>query len=106
VTSTLSRTLFDEKFVDADGFHVRYLEAGSGPPLVYLHGAGGLRISHALGLDRFNLWGTSFGGGVALWAALGSPESIQALVLEGSGAIPPFHHRPKCSRSGGRPSAA
>jgi pimeloyl-ACP methyl ester carboxylesterase len=45
-----SRTTFREKFVDADGFHIRYLEAGDGPPLVHFHGAGGLRLyrSHEL----------------------------------------------------------
>jgi pimeloyl-ACP methyl ester carboxylesterase len=42
-----------------------------------------------MGLGRFNLWGTSFGGVVALWAAIGAPERIDALVLEGSGAIEP-----------------
>jgi pimeloyl-ACP methyl ester carboxylesterase len=131
VTGVASRTDFQEKFVDADGFHIRYLEAGSGPPLVHIHSAGGLRISdahkllarsyrvlalevpgysgspnnrsqsladlggslvsavRALGLERFNLWGTSFGGAVALWAAFGSPGCIDALVLEGPGAIQP-----------------
>jgi pimeloyl-ACP methyl ester carboxylesterase len=41
---------FREKFVDADGFRIRYLEAGTGTPLVHFHGAGGLHLyrSHAL----------------------------------------------------------
>jgi pimeloyl-ACP methyl ester carboxylesterase len=41
---------FREKFIDADGFLIRYLEAGSGPPLVHFHGAGGLHLypSHEL----------------------------------------------------------
>jgi pimeloyl-ACP methyl ester carboxylesterase len=36
--------------VDADGFHIRYLEAGQGEPLIHFHGAGGLRLyrSHEL----------------------------------------------------------
>src|ERR1700736_3897208 len=97
-------TGFREHQVEADGFRIRYLEAGDGPPLVHLHGAGGLRLNAAhellakqhrviafempgfgaseennttkdqvglartmaaaatqLGLDRFNLMGTSFG---------------------------------------------
>jgi pimeloyl-ACP methyl ester carboxylesterase len=37
--------MFTERFADADGFAIRYLEAGDGPPLVCFHGAGGLRIS-------------------------------------------------------------
>jgi pimeloyl-ACP methyl ester carboxylesterase len=38
---------FREGFVDADGFRIRYLEAGEGEPLVHLHGAGGPRITPA-----------------------------------------------------------
>src|SRR5437660_7569446 len=123
---------FREGFVEADGFHIRYMEAGDGPPLVHLHGAGGLRLSPAhdllakqfrviafempgfgastentrtktmaelaatmaaaadqLGLDRFNLMGTSFGGKTALWLAVQSPERVLALVLESPAAIRP-----------------
>jgi pimeloyl-ACP methyl ester carboxylesterase len=36
---------FEERFVSADGFQIRYLEAGDGSPMVCLHGAGGPRIS-------------------------------------------------------------
>ena len=123
---------FRESFVEADGFRIRYMEAGGGPPLVHLHGAGGLRLSPAhdllakqfrviafempgfgasaentrtqsmpelagtmaaaagkLGLDRFNLMGTSFGGKTALWLAVQSPERVLALVLESPAAIRP-----------------
>jgi pimeloyl-ACP methyl ester carboxylesterase len=38
---------FKEAFGDADGFHIRYVEAGDGPALVCLHGGGGLRLSPA-----------------------------------------------------------
>ena len=38
---------FREGFVEADGFRIRYMEAGQGPALVHLHGAGGLRLSPA-----------------------------------------------------------
>src|ERR1700712_2539732 len=106
---------FQERWVEANGFRIRYLEAGAGPPLVHLHGAGGLRLTPAhdllcrqfrviafempgfgatenkrtqtmpalattmaeacgrLGLTRFNLMGTSFGGKVALWLAVQHP---------------------------------
>src|SRR5207245_2537139 len=107
-------------------------EAGKGPVLVHLHGAGGLRLSPAhdllakqfrviafempgfgasaentrtqsmpelagtmaaaadkLGLDRFNLMGTSFGGKTALWLAVQSPERVLALVLESPAALRP-----------------
>jgi pimeloyl-ACP methyl ester carboxylesterase len=123
---------FREGFVEAHGFRIRYLEAGEGPVLVHLHGAGGLRPSHAhellsrkyrvvsfempgfgalaenartrdmaelartmaagaqaLGLDRFNLMGTSFGGKAALWLGLQEPERVLALVLESPAAIRP-----------------
>lgn len=36
---------FSESSVEADGFRIRYREAGSGEPLVCLHGGGGLRLS-------------------------------------------------------------
>jgi pimeloyl-ACP methyl ester carboxylesterase len=121
---------FREGFVEADGCRIRYMEAGDGPPLVHLHGAGGLRLSPAhdllakqfrviafempgfgesaentktqsmsqlaatmaaaadkLGLDRFNLMGTSFGGKTALCLALQYPERILAAVLEAPAAI-------------------
>jgi pimeloyl-ACP methyl ester carboxylesterase len=40
-----------------------------------------------LGLDRFNLMGTSFGGKTALWLAAQAPERVTALVLEAPAAI-------------------
>jgi pimeloyl-ACP methyl ester carboxylesterase len=128
---------FREHQVEADGFRIRYLEAGDGPPLVYLHGAGGLRLNAAhellakrhrliafempgfgasaentvskdqaglartmttaavkLGLDRFNLMGTSFGARTALWLAAEAPERVAALVLESPAAIRPPGSRP------------
>jgi len=47
---TATATEFREKYVDADGFRIRYLEAGTGAPLIHFHGAGGLRLyrSHEL----------------------------------------------------------
>ena len=38
---------FTDDFVDADGFRIRYSEAGSGPALICLHGGGGLRLAPA-----------------------------------------------------------
>jgi pimeloyl-ACP methyl ester carboxylesterase len=129
--------VFREGHVEADGFRIRYAEAGEGPALVHLHGAGGMRLNaghdllarhyrviafempgfgaspenaragsmaeyattmalacDALGLDRFNLWGTSFGGKAALWLAVQHPERLQALVLEAPAAIRPGGARP------------
>jgi pimeloyl-ACP methyl ester carboxylesterase len=128
----LPGTAFVDRYVEVDGYRVRYQEAGDGPPLVSLHGAGGpyLTESHdllasefrviaievpgfgesapnersqsvpelaltigqvvrALGLDRYNLWGTSFGGRLSLWLAIQTPEGIDALVLESPAAILP-----------------
>ncbi len=121
---------FRESYVEADGFRIRYMEAGQGAPVVHLHGAGGLRLTRGhdllsrhfrvvafempgfgqspenrrtrsmpdlastmaqavknLGLDTFNLIGTSFGGKTALWLALQAPERVLALVLEAPAAI-------------------
>lgn len=123
---------FTERRVAADGFDIRYAEAGEGPALVCFHGAGGLRISaahellaerhrviafeapgfgdsavnersqtmaelaatmgaavDAVGLDRFNLWGTSFGGRLALFLAVGLPDRdrLESLILASPAAI-------------------
>jgi pimeloyl-ACP methyl ester carboxylesterase len=121
---------FREGFVETDGFRIRYLEAGLGPALIHLHGAGGPRVTRAhellserhrvvafempgfgesventrtattrelavtmgqavsaLGVDRFNLLGTSFGGRVALWLAVEQSDRVQTLVLEAPAAI-------------------
>jgi pimeloyl-ACP methyl ester carboxylesterase len=128
---------FSEGHVEADGFRIRYMEAGHGAPLVHLHGAGGLRLtpghdllsrqfrviafempgfglSHentrtldmaelaatmakaveALGIDSFNLMGTSFGGKTALWLAIQQRERVLALVLEAPAAIRPAGAQP------------
>jgi len=45
------------------------------------------RAIACLGLDTFNLMGTSFGGKTALWLALQAPERVLALVLEAPAAI-------------------
>jgi pimeloyl-ACP methyl ester carboxylesterase len=36
---------FQERFVEADGFRIRYLEAGQGEPVVWFHGGGGLQLN-------------------------------------------------------------
>ena len=126
----MAQSAFREAHVDADGFRIRYLEAGEGVALVHLHGAGGLRLTPAheilahrfrvvafempgfgdspvntrtesmpelastmaraidkIGLDNFNLMGTSFGGKTALWLALQATQRVLGLVLEAPAAI-------------------
>jgi pimeloyl-ACP methyl ester carboxylesterase len=119
-------TEFVERSVEAAGFTVRYFEAGDGPAVLYLPGAGGptmtfaldalaeqfrvivleypgwgeqpnevadfdgladqvAQIATALGLERFHLIGTSFGGACALHLALRFPDRVESLVLEGPG---------------------
>jgi pimeloyl-ACP methyl ester carboxylesterase len=137
----MSGTEFVERFVEADGFRIRYLECGSGAgePLLVLHGAGGLRQApahdllaerrrvvlfevpgfgdspanersgsleelagtllaavSALGVERFALMGTSFGGKLALWMAVGAPDRVGSLVLAAPAAIRP-EGRPRLS---------
>ncbi|PYM16008.1 MAG: hypothetical protein DMD81_13630 [Candidatus Rokuibacteriota bacterium] len=128
---------FEEGFVDADDFRIRYMVSGDGAPLVHLHGAGGLRLTPAhdllsrrfrviafempgfgqsaentrtrtirelavtmaratekLGIESFNLLGTSFGGTTALWLTLEAPARIRATVLEAPAAIRPEGSEP------------
>ena len=127
---------FRDGSVDADGFRIRYQALGEGPPLVHLHGAGGLRLTaahdllscafrviafempgfgavenqktqtaqdlamtmtaaaEALGLSRFNLMGTSFGGTIASWMAVQRRDLVAALVLDAPSAIRPDGSEP------------
>jgi pimeloyl-ACP methyl ester carboxylesterase len=99
---------WQEDHVEADGVRIRYVHAGEGPALVHLHDAGTptpahgllarerrvialqmphtagttLRAVSGLGIDRYDLMGTSFGATIALVAALTAPERVRALVLE------------------------
>jgi pimeloyl-ACP methyl ester carboxylesterase len=127
---------FRDESIDAGGFRIRYQEAGAGPPLVHLHGDGGLRLTpahellsrffrviafempgfgaaenqktqtiqdlatamaaaaEALGLTRFNLIGTSFGGTVASWMAVQQRNLVAALVLDAPSVIRPEGSEP------------
>lgn len=126
---------FAERFVEADGFLIRYLDSGEGgsePPLLVLHSAGGLRLGRAhellaerrrliafqipgfgvspvnertqsmrelahtllqaigaLGLTRYALMGSSFGGRLAAWLAVAAGDRVEALVLSAPAAILP-----------------
>ena len=48
---------FEEKYVEADGFRIRFKEAGQGEPLVCFHGAGGMKIygSHERLAERYRV---------------------------------------------------
>jgi pimeloyl-ACP methyl ester carboxylesterase len=128
---------FREGFIEAHGFRIRTMTAGEGPPLIHLHGAGGLHLTRGhdllsrkhrvialempgfgqsaentrtatmaelaatmavavrhLGIDTFNLMGTSFGGRVALMMALQHPDRVLGLVLEAPAAIRPEGSEP------------
>jgi pimeloyl-ACP methyl ester carboxylesterase len=121
---------FVEATIEADGFSIRHLEAGDGPPLIWFHGGGGIRLSPVydnlaahyqiiafeipgfgnsavndqsedmqalartmleavtvLGIESFDLAGTSFGGTLACWVATEAPERIATLVLCSPAAI-------------------
>ena len=53
-----------------------------------------LEAVSALGVERFDLLGTSFGGKTALWVAILAPERVGAVVLESPAAIRPEGHPP------------
>jgi len=135
-TAAVPTVEFREGYVEADGFRIRYVEAGQGEPVIWLHGGGGLQLTtgqhllaathrvigiempgfgnsavnerhrtsremaatlasaiSALGLDGYVLWGTSFGGRIAVWLALEAAAAIDKIVLEGPIAILPEGHR-------------
>ncbi len=121
---------FSDTEIEADGFRIRYREAGRGKSLICLHGGGGLRLSRthdilardrrviafeapgfgnspvnhrsatmddlaatmnvaiaALGIERYDLMGTSFGGKLALSMALDRREPVDSVVLISPAAI-------------------
>ena len=121
-----------ERRVTVGARDLRYMVAGEGEPLVWLHGGFGLhptagtdlltRSFHliafelpgfgpsgddetvqsfdelseivagaidALGLRRYILHGTSFGGATALHLALGHPDGVSGLILESPAAFRP-----------------
>ena len=121
---------FSDTEIEADGFRIRYREAGRGKSLICLHGGGGLRLSRthdilardrrviafeapgfgnspvnhrsatmddlaatlnvaiaALGIERYDLMGTSFGGKLALSMALNRREPVDSVVLISPAAI-------------------
>jgi pimeloyl-ACP methyl ester carboxylesterase len=49
--------LFTEGYIEADGFRIRYREAGQGEPLISLHGAGGMKLyrSHELLASQYRV---------------------------------------------------
>src|SRR5215472_521599 len=51
-------------------------------------------VAAALGLERFDLLGNSFGGRLALWLATLAPERVRSLVLVAPAAIRPTDARP------------
>ncbi len=57
MATAVSGALFTEGYVEADGFRIRYREAGQGEPLVSLHGAGGMKLyrSHALLAEQYRV---------------------------------------------------
>jgi pimeloyl-ACP methyl ester carboxylesterase len=103
---------FTQKTASLPAGTVRYHVAGTGRPVIYLHAAGGVRLSqplHALarhftiyvpvfpGCDlaalvaqfadrviaqKCDLMGHSFGGHVAAWCAVLHPDRIDQLVLQ------------------------
>jgi pimeloyl-ACP methyl ester carboxylesterase len=57
-----------------------------------------LEATAALGIDTFDLLGTSFGAATALWAAILAPARVSALVLESPAAIRPGGQPPPPDR--------
>jgi len=62
-----------------------------------------MAAASALGLQRFDLMGHSFGAKQALWAAIQDPEAVRALVLIAPSAIRPEDWRPPTVQEGVEP---
>jgi 4,5:9,10-diseco-3-hydroxy-5,9,17-trioxoandrosta-1(10),2-diene-4-oate hydrolase len=53
-------TEIEEKFAQIDGYRVRYLQAGSGPPLLLIHGLLGYSFSWRLNLPELSRYATLY----------------------------------------------
>lgn len=72
---------FSENHVEADGFKIRYAEAGNGPTIVSIHGAGGMRLSRTHDILAENHRVVVFElPGFGASAANDRSENIQALA--------------------------
>src|SRR5919198_1136772 len=74
------------KFVDVDGNRIHYVEAGKGPPILFIHGLSAqarviVGFMEKLGLERPLVVGHSFGGIVALAIAIDHPDRLSGLAL-------------------------
>lgn len=81
---------FREGSVSAGGTRVRYLEAGSGEPLVTIHGRGGLHptAGHALLAGRFRVIALEVPGFGAQDSGLeGGAEDVAATLAAAAGAL-------------------
>lgn len=58
-------------------------------PLIAYSGARILQALDVLGLDRVDLVGNSYGGGVAAWIAATAPDRVRNLVLMAPGGLTP-----------------
>ncbi|WP_428488937.1 alpha/beta fold hydrolase [Rhodopila sp.] len=81
MANTTPGTMFQERWVEADGFRIRFMQAGDGPPLVHLHGSAGLQLTPAHDLLS---------------------QSFRVIVLE----MPGFGASPRNSRTQNMPQMA
>lgn len=76
-----------ESMLDADGLVARCLAALEADPRHYTHAAALAdvdEIRQRLGYTKVNLWGGSWGTRTALLYALGHPEAVRSVVLDGA----------------------
>jgi 2-hydroxy-6-oxonona-2,4-dienedioate hydrolase len=106
-----------QTYYQARGVRTRVLEAGSGPPLIFLHGTGGHAdcyvrniaahaehfhvyaidfVGHgyrdAVGAKRASISGESLGGMTGAWFAATYPERVERLVLN-TGILMPLEEQ-------------
>jgi pimeloyl-ACP methyl ester carboxylesterase len=76
---------------DSDGVAIAYMEAGEGPPMLFIHGFGSnhavnwVSTSDHLGVGEADVLGYSMGARIAAFLALAYPERVRRVVLSGLG---------------------
>ncbi len=69
------------------GHELCFVDAGSGAPIVLVHGLMSSSSTWSAQIDRVTIVGHSLGGGVALQFAYLFPDRVEALVLVSSGGL-------------------
>jgi pimeloyl-ACP methyl ester carboxylesterase len=80
----LDRVSAQDQFFDSNGVRIRYVEQGSGPPVVLIHGFSGNLDADHLNIARAHIVGHSMGAGITAKLLTTNPDRFLTATLSGS----------------------